>query len=230
VLALSIRNSDATATLLFLYKLLEVRKDQGGCFCYLFFHWLSLRLRFSEGTNRPDTRAMCFQTLKDYFGNVEEESIKDNFVIMYELLDEMMDFGYPQLSEARLLKEFITQEGHQLLKSQVTVPKAVTGVVSWRPDNITYKKNEVFLDVIEKVNLLVSATGALLRSEIQGRVNVKAYLSGMPELRLGLNDRIQFGSLDRGSQTLISTPRHCISSPLGKTPRTEIRIPSSWRT
>lgn len=72
-------------------------------------------------------------------------------------------------------------------------------IVLRRPDNITYKKNEVFLDCIEKVNLLVSATGALLRSEIQGRLNVKAYLSGMPELRLGLNDKIQFGALDKGA-------------------------------
>jgi AP-1 complex subunit mu len=44
--------------------------------------------------------------LKEYFGDVEEESIRDNFVITYELLDEMIDFGYPQVSEGRLLKEF----------------------------------------------------------------------------------------------------------------------------
>jgi hypothetical protein len=42
---------------------------------------------------------------KEYFKEVEEESIRDNFVITYELLDEMMDFGYPQATEAALLKE-----------------------------------------------------------------------------------------------------------------------------
>jgi len=68
----------------------------------------------------------------------------------------------------------------------------VTGRVSWRADNIHYKKNEVFLDVIEQVNLLVSATGTVLRSEVNGRIQIKAQLSGMPELRLGLNDRIDF--------------------------------------
>lgn len=40
---------------------------------------------------------------------VEEESIRDNFVITYELMDEMMDFGYPQISEAKILREYITQ-------------------------------------------------------------------------------------------------------------------------
>lgn len=31
----------------------------------------------------------------DYFKELEDESLRDNFVITYELLDEMMDFGYP---------------------------------------------------------------------------------------------------------------------------------------
>ena len=34
---------------------------------------------------------------KNYFKVLEEESLRDNFVIIYELLDEMMDFGYPQV-------------------------------------------------------------------------------------------------------------------------------------
>jgi AP-1 complex subunit mu len=35
------------------------------------------------------------EVLTEYFTNVEEESIRDNFVVVYELLDEMMDNGYP---------------------------------------------------------------------------------------------------------------------------------------
>lgn len=34
--------------------------------------------------------------MKGYFKEVEEESIKDNFVIIYELLDEIVDNGYVQ--------------------------------------------------------------------------------------------------------------------------------------
>ena len=47
--------------------------------------------------------------LSDYFKEVEEESIRDNFVICYELLDEMVDFGYPQTTDAKILQEYITQ-------------------------------------------------------------------------------------------------------------------------
>ena len=41
----------------------------------------------------------------EYFKALEEESIRDNFVIIYELLDEMMDFGYPQTTESKILQE-----------------------------------------------------------------------------------------------------------------------------
>lgn len=45
------------------------------------------------------------QVLVEYFKELEEESIRDNFVIIYELLDEMMDFGFPQTTESKILQE-----------------------------------------------------------------------------------------------------------------------------
>lgn len=113
------------------------------------------------------------QVLVEYFKELEEESIRDNFVIIYELMDEMMDFGYPQTTESKILQEcvyitvilppprltaglhrYITQESYKL-EVQVRPPIAVTNAVSWRSEGIRYRKNEVFLDVIESVNLLV---------------------------------------------------------------------------
>jgi len=72
--------------------------------------------------------------------------------------------------------------------------------VSWRSEGIRYRKNEVFLDVVESVNLLVNANGNVIRSEILGAVKMKCYLSGMPELRLGLNDKVMFESTGRTSR------------------------------
>jgi len=137
------------------------------------------------------------QVMQEYFKEVEEESIRDNFVICYELMDEMIDFGYPQTTDAKILQEYITQEGYKL-ESAPKPPPAVTNAVSWRPDGIKYRKNEVFLDVIESVNLLAGAQGNVLRSEIVGSVKMRVYLSGMPELRLGLNDKVLFESTGRG--------------------------------
>jgi AP-1 complex subunit mu len=45
------------------------------------------------------------QVLIEYFKELEEESIRDNFVVIYELLDEVMDFGYPQTTESKILQE-----------------------------------------------------------------------------------------------------------------------------
>jgi len=86
---------------------------------------------------------------------------------------------------------FITQQSHKL-EAAPRPPPAVTNAVSWRTEGLKYRKNEVFLDVIESVNLLVNTNGNVLRSEIVGSVKMKVFLTGMPELRLGLNDKILF--------------------------------------
>ncbi|XP_005994174.1 AP-1 complex subunit mu-2 [Latimeria chalumnae] len=132
------------------------------------------------------------QVFTEYFKELEEESIRDNFVIIYELLDELMDFGFPQTTDSKILQEYITQQGNKLEIAKTRVPTTVTNAVSWRSEGIKYKKNEVFIDVIESVNLLVSANGNVLRSEILGSIKLKVFLTGMPELRLGLNDRVLF--------------------------------------
>uniref|UniRef100_A0A8C4HVY6 Adaptor related protein complex 1 subunit mu 3 n=1 Tax=Dicentrarchus labrax TaxID=13489 RepID=A0A8C4HVY6_DICLA len=132
------------------------------------------------------------QVFKEYFKELEEESIRDNFVTVYELMDEVMDFGFPQTTDSKILQEYITQQGHKLEVGAPRPPATVTNAVSWRSEGIKYRKNEVFMDVIESVNLLVSANGSVLRSEIVGTIKLKVVLSGMPELRLGLNDKVLF--------------------------------------
>ena len=79
-----------------------------------------------------------------------------------------------------------------LQQTQVAVkpPMAVTNAVSWRSEGIKYKKNEVFLDVVESVNLLVNSNGTVVRSEVVGALKMRTFLSGMPECKLGLNDKV----------------------------------------
>ncbi|KAJ8438529.1 hypothetical protein Cgig2_024618 [Carnegiea gigantea] len=126
---------------------------------------------------------------KHYFEELEEESLRDNFVVVYELLDEIMDFGYPQFTEAKILSEFIKTDAYRMEVTQ-RPPMAVTNAVSWRSEGIVYKKNEVFLDVVESVNILVNSNGQIVRSDVVGALKMRTYLSGMPECKLGLNDRV----------------------------------------
>ena len=67
----------------------------------------------------------------------------------------------------------------------------MTGAVGWRKDNLKYKKNEVFLDIVEQVNMLMSSQGAVLRCDVNGKVVMKVFLSGMPDVKLGLNDALE---------------------------------------
>lgn len=46
------------------------------------------------------------EVFTEYFKELEEESIRDNYVVIYELLDEMVDFGYPQTTESKILQEY----------------------------------------------------------------------------------------------------------------------------
>ena len=73
-----------------------------------------------------------------------------------------------------------------------------TGAMSWRRDNIKYRKNEAFVDVIEDVNLLMSASGTVLWADVNAQVEMRAYLSGTPECKFGLNDRLTLGDESLG--------------------------------
>ena len=53
------------------------------------------------------------------------------------------------------------------------------------------KKPKVFLDVVESVHLLVNSDGAAVLSEVHGTLKMRCYLSGMPECKLGLNDKVR---------------------------------------
>ena len=67
------------------------------------------------------------EVMSSYFGRLSEENVKNNFVLIYELLDgeqvvvgedglrigfaEILDFGYPQNLDTGVLKTFILQQG-----------------------------------------------------------------------------------------------------------------------
>lgn len=171
------------------------------------YMWIKYNNLFIIGTSALNANAMLVfaflyklaEVLTQYFRELEEESIKDNFVVTYELLDEMIDNGYPQTTEYKVLKEFIKMESHKLQEKEqpVNVPISVSNAVSWRGEGIKYKRNEVFLDVVEKLNLLVAANGSVLRSEILGTLKMRSLLSGMPELKLGLNDKLLLEAIGR---------------------------------
>lgn len=67
-----------------------------------------------------------------------------------------------------------------------------TGANSWRPKPVQYKKNQIYFDLIELVNVQFSSEGEALKSDVQGEIKVKCELSGMPECTFGVNDKLIF--------------------------------------
>ncbi|KAM7379148.1 hypothetical protein PAMP_004720 [Pampus punctatissimus] len=172
-----------------------------------FFHVKRSNIWLAAVTKQNVNAAMVFEFLYKmcdvmtaYFGKISEENIKNNFVLIYELLDEILDFGYPQNSETGALKTFITQQGikGQTKEEQSQITSQVTGQIGWRREGIKYRRNELFLDVLESVNLLMSPQGQVLSAHVSGRVVMKSYLSGMPECKFGMNDKIVIDKQGKG--------------------------------
>lgn len=168
-----------------------------------FFHVKRSNIWLCAASKKNLNAALVFQFLYkmvevmgSYFGKLSEDNIKNNFVLIYELLDELLDYGYPQNTDTGTLKTFITQQGvkSQTKEETTKITNQVTGQIAWRREGIKYRRNELFLDVVESVNLLMSPQGQVLSAHVSGRVQMKSYLSGMPECKFGINDKIALES------------------------------------
>lgn len=138
--------------------------------------------------------------VQNYFGDCSENLIKEQLVTVYELLDEMLDAGYPFATELNVLKELIkppnllrtiansvtgrTNIGEQLPTNQISN-------VPWRKLGIKYTNNEAYFDVIEELDVILDKNGAIVTAEINGQIDCNVKLSGMPDLNLTfVNSRI----------------------------------------
>lgn len=134
------------------------------------------------------------QVMRMYFGPLDESTLKENFIVLQSIIDESMDFGYPQLTDTATMQEFIDNESlkvNVVKRPEVaeTVTKKMMGSVPWRAGGLAYRVDEVFVDVFEDMNLLMTSSGEILQSSVFGRIVVKSFLSGMPQCELVLNAR-----------------------------------------
>ncbi|CAJ1971678.1 unnamed protein product [Sphenostylis stenocarpa] len=147
------------------------------------------------------------RVIKDYLGILNEESIRKNFVLVYELLDEVIDFGYVQTTSTEMLKAYVFNEPLVIDAARLSPlgPASIFAQGSKRMPGIAVTKSvvatepggrrreEIFVDIIEKISITFSSSGYILTSEIDGTIQMKSYLSGNPEIRLALNDDLSIG-------------------------------------
>lgn len=160
------------------------------------------------------------KVFKDYCGVLSEETIRKNFILLYELLDEVLDFGYAQGISTEILKAFVFNEpqldskggkGGMMggFKNKIRISDnvmtrnaktkssdAVNRPVDYTRNRKAQKKqrNEIFVDIFERISVTFNSNGYALSSSIDGTIQMKSYLSGNPELKLALNEDLVIGS------------------------------------
>jgi len=143
---------------------------------------------------------------KDYCGVLTEESIRRNFTLLYELIDEILDYGIVQETSSELLKAHVFNEPVEMSKSKLKNFKVEMGSGKTTPSTATDKpisfargsgkkqKNEIFVDIFERITVTFNTNGYTLNSQIDGSIQMKSYLSGNPELKLALNEDLVIGA------------------------------------
>lgn len=145
------------------------------------------------------------------YGLANRDSLKDNFTDYYELLDILLSNGVPQTTDmAQIMPRFSrklasSNQSTQPLEDLISATSPFKGPrrlwrssssmlttsspeCPWRPLGLKYKKNEVYVNVNEKINVLIGKNGSLLKAYVGGTIDCTTSLSGMPLCRLGLND------------------------------------------
>lgn len=99
-------------------------------------------LKFQHQYERHLTRHSINFLFVDYFSECSESIIKENYVVVYELLDEMLDNGFPLATESNILKELIKPPN--ILR---TIANTVTGkskLVTWCNIGGMWTKIQIF--------------------------------------------------------------------------------------
>ena len=168
--------------------------------CYL-FHVRNDPLIFAAATQREISPLKVMEFLShfvdvcvEYFGKeLTEDEIKDNAVIIYQLLGEMLDGGIPYLTETNILKEIIapprllTRMANALrIGSQVSdsLPDSASSNIPWRRSSARYANNEMYIDMIEELDVTIDNNGMMTNIGIYGQVMANCKLSGMPDLSI----------------------------------------------
>jgi hypothetical protein len=61
-----------------------------------------------------------------------------------------------------------------------------------RAHSVFCSRNEIWLDLVEKVNVMISAKGHMLQHEVMGQMRTKAHLNGIPVLFMAFNNKFNF--------------------------------------
>eukprot|EP00808_Paulinella_micropora_P009743 g78825.t1 len=176
----------------------------------LLVHVTRFKLTFLSAVNKEVPPLMVIEFLNSvikvllsYFGKDSKTltalTIRENFSTIYQLLMEMADGGFPYNTDPCSLKIAIpppsvskklmeTISGNLISNKDVQMEAKYRGSpIPWRPAKVDHVMNEVYVDVIEKIECVYNANQMIVKSNVLGELRVSCSLSGTPDLTLRFN-------------------------------------------
>ncbi|KAF8639651.1 hypothetical protein AX17_000916 [Amanita inopinata Kibby_2008] len=136
--------------------------------------------------------------LREYFGVVNAATMKDNFDVVYQLLEETLDAGgHPLTTSPNALREIVLPPS--LLSKLLSVTGAnITSTINsghglspvggpfsssipWRRAAVRYTNSEIYIDVVEVLKATVNKSGTTILGHAWGKLETNAKLSGTPD-------------------------------------------------
>ncbi|XP_004076707.1 AP-4 complex subunit mu-1 [Oryzias latipes] len=147
--------------------------------------------------------------VKDYCGGLSEKSVQMNFALIYELLDEVLDYGHIQTTSSDMLKNFLQSEAVSsrpfslfdlsnvgLFGADTQQSKVAPSSAAARPIQASREqggRSEIFADVVERMSVVVGSNGVLMKADVEGEIRVKCFMPSCSEIRIGLNEELSIG-------------------------------------
>ncbi|TFK29335.1 clathrin adaptor, mu subunit [Coprinopsis marcescibilis] len=145
--------------------------------------------------------------LREYFNEVSLTTVKDNFDVVYQLLEETLDsVGHPLTTSHNALRDIVLPPSllSKLLAAAGANLQAAIGSASsagvqqpsgpfasqipWRRAGVRYASNEIYFDMVEDLRAIVNKQGIPLTSNVFGRIEGNCHLSGTPDCSLNFTN------------------------------------------
>jgi len=119
--------------------------------------------------------------------------LRENFSLVYQLLDEMIDGGYPSTTESNQLKEMILPPSltGKMVRAVTggfalsqDMPKGALSKIPWRRSEVKYVTNEIYFDLIEQIDAIFGENQMIESCNVYGSIKCNCQLSDMPDLTL----------------------------------------------
>ncbi|KAL0949818.1 hypothetical protein HGRIS_009853 [Hohenbuehelia grisea] len=136
--------------------------------------------------------------LQEYFGTVSAATLKDNFDVVYQLLEETLDSGgHPLTTSCNALRDIVLPPS--LLSKLLSVAGAninstinsssggggpFASPIPWRRAGVRYASNEIYFDMVEEIKAVVNKSGTPLSCNVWGKIESNSKLSGTPDCLL----------------------------------------------